>query len=583
MSQAAGKGWWWRAWLIAALGGAGALAVYLLLEGHARPSAARSAIAALLTTGLLLVGFTVERERWRWSLLFGLAGGAVMGLVVWWNGLPDAGWSGDMGPWRLLCGLLAVAIAVPFFQTSRDHGRWAIDYPALHCHAWTAAIVWCAAWAFVGATFLTAWLLAELFQLIGIGLLHDALDEEAIIALLGGAAFGGGVGVLRDRERLVDSLQKILRAGLVMLAPALGAGLLIFLASTPFTGLAPLWAATRSTTPILLACIIGGLVLVNAVLDDGSESESTSPPLRFGAMAIGLSLLPLAVIAAVSTGLRIDQHGLTPDRLWAVVFVAVATAFGLAYFVALVRRRIAWGVAVRVANMRLGLGVLGIALLLATPLVGFGALSARDQEARLLSGRIATEQFDWPALAFDFGSAGRRVLERLARGADPGRAAEARKALAAKDRWSYAETRRGLDTRGEMEKLLRILPARVALPPQLGRLLAGEFNCDAGRGGNECILRYAPDAAEVDLVQIAAKCDTCLPTAARLVRRTDGEWTRQAVPDLLDGLDEPARKALAARLRAAARQGDFGARAVERRQYFIGGEPVGEVFDQPPP
>ena len=48
------------------------------------------------------------------------------------------------------------------------------------------------------------------------------------------------------------------------------------------------------------------------------------------------------------------------------------------------------------------------------PLVDFGAISTRDQLARLERGRVGPDQFDWAALAFDFGPSGRAALTRLA-------------------------------------------------------------------------------------------------------------------------------------------------------------------------
>ena len=146
------------------------------------------------------------------------------------------------------------------------------------------------------------------------------------------------------------------------------------------------------------------------VIGNSPDEEAKAPPLRWSAMALAAVMLPLALVAAVSTGLRIDQHGLTPARLWAVAFIAVAVAYALVYLLALVRGRSGWAGRLRADNIRLALGLCALALLLATPLLSFGALSTRDQLARLESGRIAPERFDWAALRYDFGPSGRRAL-----------------------------------------------------------------------------------------------------------------------------------------------------------------------------
>ena len=68
--------------------------------------------------------------------------------------------------------------------------------------------------------------------------------------------------------------------------------------------------------------------------------------------------------------------------------------------------------------------------MLATPILGFNAISARDQVARLKAGKVSVDKFDWAALAFDFGEPGKRALAELQRSANAAiaqRAAEAAK------------------------------------------------------------------------------------------------------------------------------------------------------------
>ena len=93
------------------------------------------------------------------------------------------------------------------------------------------------------------------------------------------------------------------------------------------------------------------------------------------AMALGFAALPLCVIAAIATGLRIGQYGFTPDRLWALVFVILATVYGVAYFGSLVLGRGLWAARVRPANLRIAFVVAAVALFLATPILSFNAIS----------------------------------------------------------------------------------------------------------------------------------------------------------------------------------------------------------------
>jgi hypothetical protein len=472
---------------------------------------------------------------------------------------------------------LAVAIAAPLFQVVREQGRWNLPYEDVHHHAWTNVVIWCAGGLFVGIAWLLAWLLAALFQLIGIELLRKLLEHGWYAHVQTGAAFGGAIGLLRERERIVGALRRVATAVLSVLAPVLGVGLLIFLAALPFTGLEPLWEATKATTPILLGCVIGALILANAVIADSEEEEAKLPPLRYGAMALALAMLPLAIIAAISTGLRIGQYGLTPDRLWAVVFTGIATAYGLAYLVALVRRRQRWAELGRPANLRLAIGLCALALLLSTPLLSFGAISARDQVARLESGRTTADKFDWAAMRFDFGPDGKRALERLKTASNAVVRAKAVEALAATDRWALADKARTVDARAGFEQRAVIFPARIKLPPDLIDAITRTSQCGAERDTEQCVVRYEANGDRAVLVHYSKQCPDCPPQVSALRLLSGGHWG-QVNDEIVPG-NADEQKLVNARRRTSAVRGDIEIRTVERKQVFLGGEPVGQAFE----
>src|SRR5690606_18466122 len=113
----------------------------------------------------------------------------------------------------------------------------------------------------------------------------------------------------------------------------------------------------------------------------------------------------------------------------------VALAFGLRFWLALARGRKAdWPARLRTANFHLGLFVCGLALVLALPVLDFGAISTRNQLARLQSSAVPAEAFDYAALRWDFGEAGQRALERRADRGGPEVAEFAEAALAQTER-----------------------------------------------------------------------------------------------------------------------------------------------------
>jgi hypothetical protein len=584
--------WPERPLLLAGLGLAAGLLAHLILGNgflYSQPlSGAQAASLGFVLLTAALIGFTVERRYWWAAVAFGLGMGMVGGLVTYSNGSPG-GWSASEG-WRMVSLLLAVAIAAPLFQAMRDAGPWRVPYAAVHDHAWTNVVLWAACWVFVAIVFALAWLLAMLFGLIKIEFLRDLLDKNWFWRSLMGLAFGAGLGLLREHDRVVRLLQRVVATVLAVLAPVLAIGLILFLLSLPFTGLQALWDATSATTPILLTCAVGALILTNAVIGDVPEHERRFVLLRFGALGLALTVLPLALLASIATGLRIDQYGYTPERLWALVFVMLASAYGTAYLASVVLGRLHWEPRVRDANLKLAFGVLAIALVLATPLISFNAISTRDQVARLESGKVTPERFDWRALAFDFGAPGRAALQRLQASANATIKAKADAVLAAKSRWEVADGARQAQQRSEAAANMRVLPTGSEVPAQLRDMIAEAYNCI---GDQKCTLlatsngeallfsdrcfeapKPRPTQAPTATVQVPVPapayygCDL----VSRYVLK-GGKW--QTASDERQTLSPAQAQARAADYAA----GRIEIRSVSRRQAYVGGVPVGAPFE----
>lgn len=413
-----------RPWLLALLGAVAALFVHLLVE-DAEPSAARAAGAAFFVFGALSFALTLDRDRWRHAAIFSGGLGLVMAGIAWhWVGAKDSA-AGE--EFAFAAAVFASLIAVPLFQAGFHRTRLATDYRLTHFHVWTDAITGAGAIAFTGLSWLMLVLLDQLLQLVGITLIDWLFDQDWFGFVWTGGAFGAALGVLRNNLKVIGSLQHVVLLVLSLLAVPLALALLVFLVALLASGGQALWDKTDAATPVLLACAVGCFVLANAIVRDDEDAITGNTVMRLTGVVLAAGVLPLSAFAAVSMSLRIGQHGLTPERIWAMIAVAVAVAYGLAYVIGMIRgKRAGWAARVRQANLYLAAGTCVLALLLALPLIDFGGVSARSQIARLDAGKVSAEDFDYTALRWDFGDAGRRALARLAtRDGDVGEKAKA--------------------------------------------------------------------------------------------------------------------------------------------------------------
>jgi hypothetical protein len=556
------RDWPARPWIMAAIGAVGGLVVHLLTDryGYSNPmpvwKQAASAFTVIAVVSFLL---TVELRRWTWSIFFAVGWGAVIALVGWftaqYNRVPE------IFEFPFFSGILAVLIAAPLFQTIRDEGAWRFPYARLHRHAWTDAVIGAASLAFTGITFLLAWLIASLFDVIGIDAIKDLLQEEWFSWMLAGLAFGGAVGILRERDALVATLQKLVMVVFAVLAPVLAVALAAFLLSLPFTGLKGLWESDIPATPMLLLSGAGAILLANAVIGDGRENRSPNLWLRRAALLLVACVLPLAFFAALSMGQRIGQYGWTPERIWGAIAVGIALAYGAAAWWAVFTGRQDFDDPLRPLQTKLAIGLCGLALFLALPILDFGSISANSQLARLESGKIKAEEFDWAAMGFDFGPAGRRALERIAASGPPTQRQLASTALNSKERYRVEAAARNVEQQANIETRVRLLSPDIELTPTVRQRLAEFGGCKE-----------------------ETPCPVLRVDADRLLVVWQGA-DKSTVASLVELKRDPADIDYGARARDLSPKVDdlqkakIEIRTIERKQAFIDGKPVGDPFE----
>ncbi|MPZ12403.1 MAG: DUF4153 domain-containing protein [Kiloniellaceae bacterium] len=456
--------------------------------------------------GLLIGGLTfcltVVPRRWPAGAFGALGLGLLLAVLAMTAtlrfGIDTVSGRRNFGYFPLIIEALIVAkIAAAFLQTWQEQGRLAFPYRKLFAHAWNNGLIAALSGAFAGLFWLILWLFALLFGYVGFDHLHRLIEEPAFAWPATTAAVALGIYAGRDYRRVVVALRRIVFSLFSLLTPlflVLALGFLVALSLGGFTRLAE--AISASTT--LAALLIIGIVLFNALLRDGTAEVETGRLLNLCAVLMPPALVGLCGYAAYAVYLRIDQYGLTPDRVWIAITITVLSLHALAYLGSLAWRD-KWMTKSRQANIGIAGLVALLALALQTPWGDPYRLSAENQYRRLASGTVDPARFDYGFLKFELGAAGSRMLERIT--ADSGVAdrqvvAQRLKVLATADNlWQWQKNGRDAshrnivrDALSDPQRINRV-PADLEVPDDLLPEWHHSLVSDCGVGRErECLI-----------------------------------------------------------------------------------------------
>lgn len=287
-----------------------------------------------------------------------------------------------------------------------------INYPLLFAASWRNFLVLALASLFVFVFWLILMLWAQLFKVIGIHFFRDLFREDWFLFPVLSMALGTGIMLFRNLIHIIDSITNLLRGLIKYLLPVVIAVSLLFVAALPFTGLSALWS-TGSGTALLMWLMAAILFFVNAVYQDGEDTATYSRLLhRF--IYVGLLALPvLSALSLYGLWLRVEQHGLSVARCWALLVWFLLSAFVVGYVIGIVRRRDLWPGALARVNTVMGLVVLASATLATSPLLDFRKLSAASQLERITSGEMEVLDFDFWYARNRLARAGHLSVEQL--------------------------------------------------------------------------------------------------------------------------------------------------------------------------
>lgn len=494
------------------------------------------ALASLTLPVILLGGYGTLRIR---TLALWIP--AVLGVAVL-AGLDraPAAPSGDAPPIPgvgvLVLVSLALAIGHVLVRAREEGDKAGRNWPRHFAIAWSDGFRAVLSAAFVGALIGLCGLTAALFEVIGLKAVGEFLFRPGVLWPVAGLTFGLGVHFTAGRTDLVEGARALGLGLLAWLLPLMALLATAFLAALPFTGLTSLWN-TGSASALLMSACLCLILLSNAAVQDETRETRIHPVLRYALRLSGLLTAPIMVIASAGLFLRIDQHGLTPDRVRALAGLLTLGVFAGGYALSALSRR-SWIDAFGRANLTGVVFALATALVLLSPIGDPDRLAVGDQVQRLVSGRVAPDRFDFDLLRFDTGARGRDVLRQLS--VHPG------------DSVMDVEIRRRAS---EAQSRSERLPVRLA-PPVLAFVGPGSIPMDfaAGPATVRCDKASPCWAGALDL-DGDGDSEVLLQQGASLAawrRATDG-W--RLLGELVSACPQD---------RAAFRSGDFGLLPPER-------------------
>ena len=369
-----------------------------------------------------------------WSLAAAVVAAIMAVHAAWAGAQPDRLGAGPLSPPVFVAVAALLFIAHHLVQPAEAVRKPVAPYADYFDLVGTNAVRLFLSLAFTGAFWLLLLLAAALFKLIGVEAIQKLIGETAFAfpatGLMFAAAVHMAVQLTEARAGLVRGVRTVGFVLLAWLSPLMVVIAAGFLATLPFTGLAPLWG-TKAATALLLSAAAALIVLINAAYQDGGEAPHAIP--RWAARIASLLLIPIVALAGYALWLRVHQYGLTPDRVLATAYLIVAIGFTAGYAIAALKPG-PWMKPLEPTNLVMAAVAVLLLIALFTPIADPSRLSVASQVKRLETGKVAVDKFDFQFLRFDSNRYGRDALERLKVDRNPAVVQKAREAIEAKEK-----------------------------------------------------------------------------------------------------------------------------------------------------
>ncbi len=287
--------------------------------------------------------------------------------------------------------------------------RWIASAATYFYATWKLATQLIFASLFVGLLLSTLSLGTKLFTLINIDSLAVGLNMDLLWIPIAALATSLVFHLIDRRFAAMQGTIKLLLGLISSLLFIIVPFIVVFLITLPFTGLAALWNKGHATSQLIVASAVL-IALINSHFQTG-ESGRLKALIYMRYAAIFL-LIPLFTLAAIDSGLQVEQHGWTPSLIVAVACLAVLGCQTLGSALVAIRS----GLSLRgLATVNAWTAIVAVvaSLALLSPIADPSRLFVADQLKRLETGAVHAASFDYRLLRTRGVGYGWAALERL--------------------------------------------------------------------------------------------------------------------------------------------------------------------------
>ena len=398
--------------------------------------------------------------------LVGVVLGGTAWYVGWVNGPVGGLYPSTQGAVFLFLALAVLGwfVALPFLSLGVRGSATPDGYAALFDEAWRLAITLAFAMVFTHLFWGLLSLFVALFEAIHVSWPRELVWTESFAYPATCVASSFAIGLTDVQPEMFRALRRLLLTVLRWLTVLLAAIVLLFLGTVIVEGVTTLWS-THFAAAGLIGTSIMLITLYNTVYQDGRETGRLPRALAWPVRAALIVGPALAGLAFWALALRIDQHGVSEDRLQAIIVVVILSGYLLGYsLVAIAGARAPF--TVRHVNVVMALVMVATLVVIHSPVVDLKRVATSAQLERLTA---EGDKLDFHYLRFQLGRYGLQELEELTRSPSETVAELAKRAQAETDWRNFPifGRRPFADDRARFLARFEVYPRDATLPDDL--------------------------------------------------------------------------------------------------------------------